>query len=496
MIRIIYVIGVLIKYLFILFLLKFSLYRKEKSQLLKTFFEEIGGSFIKFGQLLALRVDVLPKEYSLAMIDLLDNVKPFSYKEVETIILYELGAMPNEVFKEFDKTPFASASFGQVHAAKFSDKEIIAVKIMRPGIEKIVSIDFFFINILAFVADLFFKIEAMTWKEFASEFKKWTKKELDYYIEAENNDKFYNYYRTVHDKNVVIPQIYTKFSTKHILVQEYIDGIPLSRVLRGLKDGRLNDSKLRKLGINIAKTPRTLMYEILRQYFYFGFYHADPHPGNILLLKGNKIGLIDFGIVGEADPINKNDYIKFLIYTGDMNFRDATYHMSRITGVKMREIIESAFPVTLNNDYIEKLTNILADYFANITANTIRGNMTKLETKKTDYTMVLLRIIKLAEIMKIRLPPQMASYMRALGMLGLLAKELDPSFRISDELKIFFTENPYEKLADKVSQSYTKRMNREKAIELLNNWLAYLFERKPDLYHLVNNYIKSYNGVK
>ena len=208
-------------------LLKINLYSKPKQKLLRNFFEEAGGSFVKFGQLLALRVDFIPNEYSLELLDLFDNMKPFSFAHVKEIFLQELGASPEKVFKDFQKQPFASASFGQVHGAKLENDEIVVVKIMRPGIEEDVKIDFLFIGFLAFLADIFFKIEAMPWKEFAKEFKEWTKNELDYYIEAENAEKLYKNLKD--NKQIVIPKTYRHLSTKRILVQEYIEGIQIGR---------------------------------------------------------------------------------------------------------------------------------------------------------------------------------------------------------------------------------------------------------------------------
>lgn len=491
MIRILYVIGVLAKYFTIFLLIKFSLYRKKKPKLFKAFFEEMGGSFIKFGQLLAMRVDVLPKAYSLEMLDLLDNFSPFPYKDVEQIFLNELGAEPDKMFTEFEKVPFASASFGQVHAAKLNKGEIVAVKIMRPGIEERVVIDFFFVDVLALIGDTFFKIEAMPWKEFATEFKNWTLKELDYYIEAAQIEKMYRW--TQDNKYVVIPKVYTRLSTKRILVEEYIDGIPLSRVLRGLKDGRLDDKALKKIGIDIKKTPRTLVYEIMRQYFYHGIYHADPHPGNILLLPNNKIALIDFGIVGVADPEHKQDYIRTLMHIANYELRDSIHYFAKITGTRIRQIFESAFPATLDPKFTEDFMGLLSDHFGNLISEKFEKGRRDLGAMKTDYAAFSMQIFKTAEIYKVRLPKHMIAFLRALSMLGFLAKQLDYDFKLTSEIKFFFERNPPENFKEDGNISYEKRINREKAMELLNNWLAYIFEKRPELYKLVNDYIARYN---
>ena len=142
MLRFIYICSLLGKYAVLYLLMRLRIYRFPPDKTIKRFFEEAGGSFIKFGQLLALRVDILPKEYSLEMFDLLDNVKAFSYADVKEIFLDDLGAVPEKIFKDFQRA-LRLRLFGQVHAAKLDDDTIVAVKIMRPGIDEMVRADFF-----------------------------------------------------------------------------------------------------------------------------------------------------------------------------------------------------------------------------------------------------------------------------------------------------------------------------------------------------------------
>lgn len=461
--------------------------------MLKNFFEESGGSFIKFGQLLALRVDTLPKEYALELLNLFDNIKTFPYSSIKTTFLQELGAVPEKIFKDFQKVPFASASFGQVHAAKLPDDTIVIVKILRPGIEQDVLVDFLFIDILAFIGDLFFKIEALPWREFAKEFKKWTKNELDYRIEAENAERMYN---STKDENIIIPKTYHRLSTQRILVQEYIDGIPLSRVLRGLKDGRLNTEKLQKLGIDIKKTPRTLVAELLKQYFFNGFFHADPHPGNILLLKDNKIALIDFGIIGDAITYDRKSFVKWFMCGADMDIKQGVYHFAHFSGGYLKNLIGSALPATVAQDSIDDFIHLLAQHFAKTTTQIVMRNVKELEVMNKDYTVVLLEILKAAESLKVKLPKEIAILLRTLSIIGFLAKELDYSFKLAVEVKKFISKYPEEKLIGENIPTPFRRINRERAIEMLNNWLAYLFEKDPSLYNVVNAYISRYNIVK
>jgi len=135
-----------------------------------------------------------------------------------------------------------------------------------------INVDFFLIDFLSVIADLFFKIEALPWKEFAQEFRIWTRKELDYQLEAENMDRIYNNLALNKVTDVIVPKTYHRISTKKILVQDYIDGIPLSRALREIRSGNLNAEKFKKMGIDIKKTPETMVMELLREYFYRWFF--------------------------------------------------------------------------------------------------------------------------------------------------------------------------------------------------------------------------------
>lgn len=459
---------------------------------MRGFFEEAGGAFIKFGQLLALRVDVLPKEYSLEMIDLFDHVPPFSYQEVERVFLYELGVTPDKIFPYFEKEPFASASFGQVHAAKLSDNEKVIVKIQRPDIREKVGVDFFIIDILSFIADLFLKIEALPWREFAKEFKDWTKRELDYQIEAENTQRIYDNVATVPGLDVVIPKTYHRYTTKKILVQEYIDGVPLSRVLKEIKREKLTVEQLRKMGIDIKKAPRIVLTEMMRQYFFDGFFHADPHPGNILLLENGKVGLIDFGIVGEAAP-KRQAFMKFIKAGAENKYDQAGYYFLEFAGSDLEQIISSVLPATVSQKQVDDFMASLADHFSQY-CKKIETQMKKdLEVMKIDYTIMALQMLKFAQRYQIKLPKQMAVFIKALSIISFLAKEIDYKFYLTDIILHFCKKYPVETIPKKeISVSPYKRINREEAIDRFNNWLAYLLEIDQKLYQLVENYMSSY----
>lgn len=492
MFRFFYIIGLLIKYGFIFLLVKLNLYRKPKHKILRNFFEEAGGSFIKFGQILALRADVLSKDFALEMLDMFDNVGPFPYEDVENIFRSELGAKPQDIFKDFQKEPFASASFGQVHGAKLEDDHIVIVKVLRPDIEEKVEADFLIVGILAFIADLFFKVEALTWKEFVDEFKKWTTQELDYRIEAENTSSMQR--NTSVNENVVVPKVYPHLSTKRILVEDYIEGIPLSRIIRGLKDGRLTSEDLEDMGVNIKNVPKIMTYELLREFFTEKYFHADPHPGNILVLLDGRVAFLDFGIVGTSITHNKADFIKFTRSASVQDLNTATYHFANYSSDELKSIVGSAIPASFSEEQVDEFMKQLADHFSKAVGRITKGSAKKLEEMKTDYAMLFIEIAKAAQKYKIRFPRETALFFRTLVIAGFLAKELDREFKFTIEIQNFFKDYPEEELLKTVvEQPPFKRISRERAVERLNSWLSYLVEIDPALYQVVKDSIKAYN---
>ena len=492
MFRIVYLLFLLIKYSIINFLAKIGLYKTPRETILKKFLEDAGGTFIKFGQVLSLRVDILPTKFALELMNLFDNVKPFPYKDVEKTFFQELGAKPNKIFYHFEKEPFASASFGQVHGAKLDKDKIVAVKVMRPGIESKILADFLIIDILAIFGDFFFKIDALPWKEFAAEFKRWTRQELDYRIEAEHSERMRK--NLLDSKLIVVPKVFFEFSTRRILVADYIEGIQLSKVLLGLKDGRLDAEKMLKRGIDIKKTPKTLVREILREFLFDGIYHADPHPGNILLLPNDKIALIDFGIVGESIVSNKASFVKWLKTGENADYSKATLYFINFVGDYSKTMIGSALPATYPREKVDEFMSLLADYFSKTVARISENNRKELGDMKKDYTVIFLEIINSARKFRIKLPKEMVSFIRTLTIVGFLAKELDPKFKIADEVRDFFKVYPEEEILRNINDfTPIRRISRERALEDLHGWLSYLMEVDLELYKLVRSYTRQYN---
>lgn len=255
---------------------------------LRIAFEKLGPTFVKFGQLLSLRLDLVPPEYVAEFEKMQDKVPAFPYSQAKDILEKELGRPVNKVFSDFPKTSIASASVAQVYKAKIKN-QVVAVKVQRPNIKKLMKVD---IEIMYKLADLleYYLPELKDYhlKEIIHEFEKWTIKELNFRIEAFYSQKISQNFGG--SQILKVPKVYLSLTTERVLTMEFLEGIPFHEI-----------EKLKKKRINIKKIVRNGYYIILKQVFIDGLFHADPHPGNILILKEGKIGLIDFGIVGHFD---------------------------------------------------------------------------------------------------------------------------------------------------------------------------------------------------
>lgn len=263
---------------------KFKKTGKENPVRLRKAFERLGPTFIKLGQILSLRPDLIPYDYALEFEKMQDHVPKFSFKEVESILRVELGKPLNKVFKKIESTPVASASVSQVHKAVLKNGKTVAVKVKRPGVENLMKTD---IRIMKQITTLLDRhvVELKKYKlpKIVEEFEKWTKKELDFNIEAANAKIFMKNFRK--SRFIKFPQVYS--STKNVIIMEYLEGIPLH-----------DQSRIKKYHKNIHTIISRGYGAIVKQVFEDGFYHADPHPGNLLVQKNGKLAFLDFGIVG------------------------------------------------------------------------------------------------------------------------------------------------------------------------------------------------------
>ncbi|HEX7319710.1 MAG TPA: AarF/UbiB family protein [bacterium] len=248
--------------------------------------EELGPTFIKFGQILSTRPDMLPVEFCCELEVLQDNVAPISYADVKKQVEGDLKVPLETIFYQVDREPMAAASLAQVHRAKLKTGEAVIIKAQRPGIAQIIKTDIEIMEELARLAEKYIEeIRVYNPVGLVEEFKQSITRELDYSAEAHNIQRFHHQFAG--DPTVYVPPVFMQFTGPHVLVMEQILGIKVSHTDKIDKEG-LNR---KKIAVNIANA-------FLKQVFAYGFFHADPHPGNIMVLPHNTIAFIDYGMTG------------------------------------------------------------------------------------------------------------------------------------------------------------------------------------------------------
>ncbi len=258
-------------------------------QRLRMALANLGPTFVKFGQLLSTRPDILPEKYLLELEKLQDHVSPFPLKEVRRIFIEELGKDPESTFAEFETDPIASGSIAQVHRAGLSDGTKVAVKVQRPGIVRLIETD---VEILEELAGLMEKHipESRLFRpsELVRQFARTIRRELDFVAEAQAVERFRRNFSD--DPTRFVPAVHWEETTSRILVTDYVEGVKVTDV-----------EGLERRGLDPKVVARNGARSILKEVFQFRLFHADPHPGNFFVLEGNVIAAIDYGIVGRLD---------------------------------------------------------------------------------------------------------------------------------------------------------------------------------------------------
>jgi ubiquinone biosynthesis protein len=253
--------------------------------------EDIGGIFIKFGQMLAMQSDLLPLEYCRVLFTLFDQVPAFSYEEVEQTFVEDLKQTPLQIFTSFDRTPIATGSIGQVHAAALGTQKV-AVKIRRPAILSEFAADIASMKLVVGAVKLL-RSKRLYWIIAPTEeFIFWTQEELDFRREAHYMDELGR--NAEENRFEKVPKVLWSCTTARILTAEFLDGVTLSEYLRGRESGSLQLSSEFDANVFAGR----LIDNFLGDAFRHGMFHADLHPGNLMILKNNVVGYVDFGISG------------------------------------------------------------------------------------------------------------------------------------------------------------------------------------------------------
>jgi ubiquinone biosynthesis protein len=258
-------------------------------------FRDLGATFIKLGQIMSTRPDLIPPHIIGALEKLQDQVGPFPYSHVQRSILEDFGRPPEELFEELSKDPIASASVAQVHRARLADGRIVAVKVRRPRIEQIVEFDLAVMRAVAWVMCIHPGIRLLAPVETVTEFGRGIHTQLDFAVEAANNRRFSQLFAG--DADVIFPELVPELCSKRVLTMGFIDGTKILQFRKTTHDPQ----RLARIGFRV----------LLKMIFEDGFVHADLHPGNIFITTDGKVCLLDLGLVGELDEFHRKHFARF-----------------------------------------------------------------------------------------------------------------------------------------------------------------------------------------
>lgn len=360
--------------------------------------EELGPTFIKLGQMLSLRPDLIPPDIANEFTKLQDEVTPLPFETIKPFLEAEYNVSMQDLFTEFDEKALAAASLAQVYRAKLKSGEEVAVKILRPNVQQIIETDLEILYDLARLIERHLpESELYNPVGIVNEFARTIRKEQNLISEGRNIDIFRRNFKD--DQTVKIPIVYWKITTKNILVTEFIQGTKIS----DLKALEKNEIDLKTVAYNGARL-------ILKQIFEYGMFHADPHPGNIFVLPGNVLVPIDFGMVGRIDEEMKEDLLDILRGIAD---KDA-YRISRIL-LNIGMIESQINRRELHRDLLDYL-----DRYYGIPLNQL------------DTTQLLNEFMELVRNYRIKLPPDLVMMGKALTISEAVGRQLYPEFNMFD----------------------------------------------------------------
>lgn len=284
---------------------------------MKEFFESLGGIYLKFGQILALRIDLLPLEVCAELRNLFDSVKPFSFEYTKSLFHQDFDKEINEVFESFSEKPIASASIGQVYKARLKSGEEVAVKVLRPNIKEQAKHDLGMIKGISGFLNLM-TLGRFRISEVAAEFESWIWEETDYRNEAKNIQKLADFRSSelpLFDipLKLNVPKVYIEYSSPNFLVMEFIHGITVNEIIKMRKNKDQTEyNSLVRDGFKLKEVVRQMILCLIKQLYIDGVFNADPHPANIIVTPDNRIYYIDFGLIGELDKKHRLSVFRFL----------------------------------------------------------------------------------------------------------------------------------------------------------------------------------------
>ncbi|MCD6182360.1 MAG: AarF/ABC1/UbiB kinase family protein [Candidatus Cloacimonetes bacterium] len=365
--------------------------------------EELGPTFIKFGQIMSNRPDILPEPLLIELEKLQDSVPPMPNEEAGKMIEQELGKPISVLFKHFDTNPIASASIAQVYRAELFNGEKVAIKVQRTGIQKIIETDLEIMFHLSLLMEKHItEMEILNPVQTVKEFEISIHKEIDFNIEASHIERFARNFQS--DLTIYTPEVYKEYSTKKILTMEFIEGIKVSN-LKALKETGINPLLVAEQGCDL----------IMKQIFEYGFFHADPHPGNILIMKDNITCFLDFGMMGTLLPKHQDHLGNIIIGIVNKDSKRIAETLLRLTGTYNIE----------NRDQLEQRVSEMVNQYAYI------------PLKEIKIGELLNKLFRMLLDFKLRLPSDFYLLSKALITIEGVGSRLNPDFDMISHIEPF-----------------------------------------------------------
>jgi ubiquinone biosynthesis protein len=363
---------------------------------LREMLDELGPTFVKFGQLLSTRPDIVPEDIIVELRGLQDDVRPFPLADVERVISEDLKQPISRLFLDFEETPVAAASIGQVHRAVLPNGKRVAVKVQRPNAPRQIESDIQLLEQAArLVKERVRALDFIDTREIVDEFARSIRQELDYRQEARNAQAFHRNFAGY--PHVVVPRVYWSYTSQRVLTLEYLEGIQLA----DLQTDAWTMEQRKRLAYVIAETWLTMIFR-------HGFFHGDPHPANILVLAPDKIGLVDFGLSGK---LTDRDLSKLTALFIDAAHENVEALPRRLADLGVR------YPKDKEEQFISELHTIYSRYYGS-TLNEI------------DPLQVIREAFGLIYEMNLRLPSRFVMLDKAIATIGSVGVELYPDFNV------------------------------------------------------------------
>lgn len=414
--------------------------------------EELGPTYIKLGQLLSMRHDLIPLEYAAEFAKLQDEAPSFEFEEVELIIREELGHPIEELFECFEKKPLACASIGQVHRAKIKDGDEVVVKVQRPGIKEVIESDLDIMYSIARLVDEHMP-EARLYRpiEIVDELSRSILAEIDYTQEGWNADRFADNFRE--NSQVHIPRVYWDYTNTCVLTLEYIKGIKSSRV-----------DLLDRQGFDRSTIASVVIEAFMQQVFEDGFFHADLHPGNILIMENGIVAFLDFGMTGHLSSEICDMFLDGMValVNGDSSlFIELLRDMGCIDSYADTRLLK------------EDVESFRSKYYGK-------------SLKNLDASMIIEELISILRDHQVAMPHNIVLLVRGIVAVESFGLIMDPDLNFSELLE------PYAK--NELKKRFYPQNLAHKAYNNISSWTR-LFRKAPNkishiLDHAENGYLK------